>query len=87
MKLLGTESSLASPVGYYLGAYAGSWVGGGAVGYVVARTGRGAATGGLAASGFWSFAEGVRGLRSDPLISAGFLGLGAVSLFLAWRRR
>lgn len=85
--LLGDGEFSGESTSYYLSAYAGSWLGGGAVGYVVAKTGRGAATGGLAASGIWCFAEGVRGIRSNTAISAGLLGISALSLFLAWRRR
>jgi|WetSurMetagenome_2_1015567.scaffolds.fasta_scaffold540175_1 hypothetical protein len=76
------------PVTYVLGSYAGSWVGGAAVGYVVAKKGAGAVTGGLTTSGLWAFGEGIRGFRSSSgLVTAAFFGLSGLSLWLAWRRR
>jgi len=80
-------ATVQSPWLYYAGAYGGSWFGGGAVGYMVAHKLDGAVTGGLAASGFWCFAEGLRGIRSNTAVSVGLLTLSGLSLFLAWRRR
>jgi hypothetical protein len=83
-----SDSSIAWATAKYYGTgYAGSWLGGAGVGYVVARTGKGAATGGLAASGFWCLVEGLYGIRTNTGISVGLLGVSALSLFLAWRRR
>ncbi len=77
-----------SPALYYGISYASSFLGGAGVGYVVARNGKGAVTGGLASSGFWAGVEGIRGARmSSPFITAGLLGVSGVSLWLAWKRK
>lgn len=70
-----------------VGSYAGAWAGGAGVGYVVARSKAGAITGGLATSGIWALAAGIRDAKLvHPGVTAAFLGVGAGSLYLAWKR-
>lgn len=70
-----------------LGGYAGSWAGGAGVGYVVARSAKGAATGGLTTSGIWAVVSGTKDYQlNHPAVTAGLFGLGFLSLYLAWQR-
>lgn len=81
--------NLADPasVAYDLAAYAGSWLGGSAVGYVVSKRGSGAVTGGLTTSGIWAVANGLGNVRiNPPVLTGAYLGFGVLSLVLAWRR-
>jgi len=74
--------------GFLLGSYAGAWVGGAAVGYVVGRKPSAALTGGVAASGVWGVGETIAYARSrNPILSGTFLVLGLGSLAFAWMRR
>lgn len=74
--------------GFLLGSYAGAWVGGAAVGYVVGRNPRAAVTGGIAASGVWGVGETIAYARErNPLLSGLFVALGVGSLAFAWMRR
>lgn len=72
---------------YDVGGYAGSWLGGLGVGYVVAKSGKGAITGGLTTSAMWSAATGIRNYETNhPAVTAGLFGISALSLYLAWTR-
>lgn len=74
--------------GFLLGSYAGAWVGGAAVGYIVGHKPEAAITGGMAASGVWGIGETIAYARDrNPLLSAAFVALGVGSLAFAWMRR